>query len=108
MSLCLQAVSSSLAGALSRQRKGHQSDAASVPLLFALCSAGQQQGRATCSFQYRVFQLSQVPRRSIDSPEMFPSLILQYACLWMCEHKKTLVARSRSHALQSQPTCVRT
>ncbi len=61
---CAQAVAASLAGVLSRQRQGHRSDAEAAPLLFALCSAGQQQGGATCSFQYRFFQLSQAVRTS--------------------------------------------
>ena len=70
---CLQAVSTSLAGALSRRQKGHRSDTEAVPLLFALCSAGQQQGGATCSFQYRFFQLSQVGRFLVNTQIQFHS-----------------------------------
>ena len=69
--VCLsQAVSASLAETLSQQRQRSQcGEAAAAPLLFALCSAGQQQGGATCSFQYRFFQHSQVPRQR-PSPSM--------------------------------------
>jgi hypothetical protein len=43
-----------------------------VPLLFALCSAGQQQGGATCSFQYRFFQHGQVTARGRSAQQETP------------------------------------
>ena len=101
---CPQAVSASLSRVLSRQRQGHQSETQLVPLLFALCSAGQQQGGATCIFQYRFFQLSQAVQPSHSTLPLF-ALSLEHTGL--CMRMRCSLAFMHQVALErpQNPSC---